>query len=160
MGRGKSVEINGKNSTQIVYDAICSLINDGRMATRENIRQVTNMTLSMVDDRVKYLRDEGFIVAVNRGCYELTGKFNPPRVISKTILPDGSVVLDIGDDAIDLSPMESKILGSLFAGDSILHSLVGLGNQFNYMVSGINQRVSHVEKTTNVKCDKHPATSG
>ena len=51
---------------------------------------------------------------ISRGVYRAIKAFAPPRPISKTMLADGEVVLEIGDDVVHLTPQEDKMLRGLF----------------------------------------------
>ena len=118
-----------KSTKQQVLDAITILCQENKLATRENIAQVTNLKLSIIDDRIKVLIDDGLIVRIQRGAFVLVNQFKTPRVISKTVLQDGITVLDIGDTVIHLTPIEARVLGQLLVGDAFLYTLLGISNQ-------------------------------
>ena len=40
-------------------------------------------------------------------------KHTPARPMSKTVIPDGSVKLEIGDDILTLTPREDRMLANL-----------------------------------------------
>ena len=86
-----------KTTTQQVLDAISVLCEESKLATRDSIQQLTNLPYTIIDDRIKVLIDDGLIIRVQRGNFILAEQFAPPRTISKTILSNGTVVLDIGD---------------------------------------------------------------
>ena len=118
-----------KSTKQQVLDAITILCQENKLATRENIAQVTNLKLSIIDDRIKVLIDDGLIVRIQRGAFVLVNQFKTPRVISKTVLQDGITVLDIGDTVIHLTPIEARVLGQLLVGDAFFYTLLGISNQ-------------------------------
>ena len=119
-----------RNSTkQQVYDAIQAFCEEDKYATREAIAQATGLKLSIIDDRLKVLVDDGEIVRVQRGNFVIAEQFEAPRAMSKTVLPNGITVLDIGDIVLHLTPKETRTLGQLLFGDAFLYSLLGIENQ-------------------------------
>ena len=127
-----------KSTKQQVLDAITILCQENKLATRENIAQVTNLKLSIIDDRIKVLIDDGLIVRIQRGAFVLVNQFKTPRVISKTVLQDGITVLDIGDTVIHLTPIEARVLGQLLVGDAFLYTLLGISNQLERIQKPLN----------------------
>lgn len=118
-----------KSSSDIVLSAAVELANNGQTVTRETLCQATGLKLSIVDDRVKVLIDDGLMVRIERGVFKPCTMHAPTRVISKTVLTDGSVKLDIGDDVLDLTPHEAMVLGRLLMGDAVALSSIEAGNQ-------------------------------
>ena len=78
-------------STQRALDAVRDLHAAGQIATREAVSELTGDRLSVVDDRLRVLADDKFIRRLARGAYMPMEQHPPPRVISKTLLPDGTV---------------------------------------------------------------------
>lgn len=105
-----------KPSAEVVFEAVCDLHSEERAVTRETLAQITGLKLSVVDDRLGVLVDDGLIHRVQRGVYVPAAQHPPARLISKTILPDGSVKIEIGDDVLTLTPRESRALGEIQAG--------------------------------------------
>ena len=103
-------------STQRALDAVRDLHAAGQIATREAVSELTGDRLSVVDDRLRVLADDKFIRRLARGAYMPMEQHPPPRVISKTLLPDGTVKYEIGDEVLTLTPAEDRALSSLSAG--------------------------------------------
>ena len=103
-------------STQRALDAVRDLHAAGQIATREAVAELTGDRLSVVDDRLRVLADDKFIRRLARGAYMPMEQHPPPRVISKTLLPDGTVKYEIGDEVLTLTPAEDRALASLSAG--------------------------------------------
>lgn len=103
-------------STQRALDAVRDLHAAGQIATREAVAELTGDRLSVVDDRLRVLADDKFIRRLARGAYMPMEQHPPPRAISKTLLPDGAVKYEIGDEVLTLTPAEDRALSSLSAG--------------------------------------------
>ena len=103
-------------SSQRVFQAVQELRAHEQIATRETVAALTGLKLSIVDDRLGTLVDDGRLKRLIRGVYELVEAYPAPRAISKTVLPNGYVKYDIGDDVITLTPKEDRVLASLQRG--------------------------------------------
>ncbi len=103
-------------STERVYQAVQELRAAEQIATRETVAALTGLKLSIVDDRLSTLVDDDRLKRLIRGVYELVEAYPAPRAISKTVLPNGYVKYDIGDDVITLTPKEDRVLASLQRG--------------------------------------------
>ena len=85
-----------------------------RVANYCDIVSESGISPHVVKDRCKELVESQEIERVSRGVYGAVKVFAPPRPISKTVLADGEVVLEIGDDVIHLTPQEDKMLRGMF----------------------------------------------
>lgn len=103
-------------STERVFQAVQELRAHEQIATRETVAALSGLKLSIVDDRLSTLVDDGRLKRLIRGVYELVEVYPPMRAISKTVLPNGYVKYDIGDDVITLTPKEDRVLASLQRG--------------------------------------------
>ena len=65
-----------------------------RMGTRDTVASVTGLTLTVVDDRLGVLVDEGELIRAQRGIYMPAQKFPAARPMSKTIMPGGMVKIE------------------------------------------------------------------
>lgn len=106
-------------STQLVFDAARELHAQNQKVTRESLREATGLPLHIVDERLRVLtnRDEK-LVRLQRGQYKPAEVFHDTRAMSKTILQSGAVKYDIGDDVIELSQHEDRVLFSLVTGST------------------------------------------
>lgn len=138
--------MNESNTKQQVYDAIATLCEENKIATRENIAQLTGLSLTIIDDRLKVLIDDMAIIRVQRGNFVIADQFPPPRVISKTISQNGIITLDIGDEVLKLTPREARNLGQLLMGDAFLYTLLGISTQLEQITGQFHQRLKQVEK--------------
>ena len=70
----------------------------------------------IVDDRLRALMDDGKLKRVLRGVYVPVEVHPPARCISKTVLTDGTVKIEIGDEVLTLTPREDRALAMLQVG--------------------------------------------
>ena len=85
-----------------------------RVANYCDIVAESGISPHVVKDRCKELVESQEIERVSRGVYGAVKVFAPPRPISKTVLADGEVVLEIGDDVVHLTPQEERLLRGMF----------------------------------------------
>lgn len=85
-----------------------------RVANYCDIVSEAGISPHVVKDRCKELVESQEIERVSRGVYGAVKVFAPPRPISKTVLVDGEVVLEIGDDVVHLTPQEERLLRGMF----------------------------------------------
>lgn len=103
-------------STQRIYEGVCELHALEQVATRDTVAELTGLKLAIVDDRLRALMDDGKLKRVLRGVY-VPVEFHPPaRCISKTVLTDGTVKIEIGDEVLTLTPREDRALAMLQVG--------------------------------------------
>ena len=103
-------------STQRIFDAVRDLREVDQIATRETVAELTGLKLAIVDDRLRALMDDGRVKRVLRGVYVPVEVHPPARSISKTVLTDGTVKIEIGDEVLTLTPREDRALAMLQAG--------------------------------------------
>jgi hypothetical protein len=148
----------GRTNKQLVFEAVEDLHRLEQIVTRETLADHTGLKLSIIDDRLKALVIDGMIVRVQRGVFVPVVQHPPARPISHTELPDGTVVLDIGDDVMKLTPREARTLGAMLGGRAIQASQVDLGNQAAYANSELSARLRQVERFLNELSAPAPQT--
>lgn len=102
--------------------------------------------MSVVDDRLRTLTDDGQLKRLMRGVYELVTVFAPPRVISKTILEDGSVKYDIGDEVWTLTPSEDRRLAELSIGAAQAAAMAHSTKEYMYLATKLAARVDQQQR--------------
>ena len=95
-------------STQLVFDAVRDLREVDQIATRETVAELTGLKMSIVDDRLRALVDDGKLKRLLRGVYELVETFPAPRTIYCGILPNGMVKLEVGESVETFTPSEAR----------------------------------------------------
>jgi hypothetical protein len=96
-----------RSNRSVVYQAIVDLCAANRQASRKAICDYTDLPLSIVDDHVKNLKDDGVIRVVVAGIFEPVDQ-TPDRPISGTMIPNGLYKLEIGDMVIQLTMREAR----------------------------------------------------
>lgn len=134
-----------RTTAQQILDAIHDLHNAEQLVTREALREVTGLRLTIVDDRLAILVDQGAVIRKGRGVFVPAIQHPPARSISKTLMPDGTVKIEIGDEVISLTPREDRLLASIQAGAAL--QLLGIDTeQYVTQVAGdLRARVRRLE---------------
>lgn len=102
-----------KSTLMIVLEAVQDLHAQEQIVTRAALAELTGLKLTTIDDRLDVLVGEGDIIRVERGVFVPAVKHPPARPMSKTVIPDGSVKIEIGDDILTLTPREDRMLANL-----------------------------------------------
>ena len=139
-------ESRRKSSTLIVLEAVEDLHAMEQVVTRETLVEHTGLKLAIVDDRIGALIEDGQMHRVRNGVFVPAAKHPPARALSKTVMPDGMVKIEIGDDVITLTPREDRALATLQAGVAAQFAAINLGHQATALTSGINERVLRLER--------------
>lgn len=140
------MSIESKSSTQVVLDAVIELHGMEQIVTRKSIEDLTQLKAGIIDDRLKHLVNEGLIHRLERGVFVPVVQHPPARQISHTELPDGTVVLDVGDDVLKLTPREARTLASMLGARAIQASQIELGNQAALLNAQLGLRVLQLER--------------
>ena len=133
-------------STERIFHAVRELRAMDQIATRDTVAELTGLKMTVVDDRLRALVDDGKLKRLLRGVYELVESFPEPRAISKTVLPNGAVVYDIGDDVWTLSPQEARVLAELSMGAAGTAVLINSTNQHLFLATELAAKVEKLER--------------
>ena len=134
-----------RTTKQQMLDAIHDLHNAEHLVTREALQEVTGLKLTIIDDRVATLVDEGAVIRKGRGVFVPAIQHPPARPISKTVMPDGMVKIEIGDMVLDLTPKEDRALASLQAGTAVQFAAIETGQELSTLVAAMRTRVAKLE---------------
>ena len=142
------IETTGKpiSSTLRVFDAVRELRGLEQIATRETVAELTGLKLTVVDDRLRSLVDDGKLKRLLRGIYELVEEYPETRAISKTILPNGYVKYDIGNEVLTLTPIEDRVLSQLGIGAAGQAVMIQSTNQHLYLATELAAKVEKLER--------------
>lgn len=135
-----------RNSTMVVYDAVVDLHNLEQPVTREAVKEVANLEQHIIDDRLAHLVGIGEIVRVQRGVFAPAIRHEPARAMSKTLLPDGKIVIDVGDEVLTLTPKEGRALGNMLMCEALQFSNVQTGWQETQMTNEIMRSLESLQK--------------
>lgn len=145
-------------STQRVYEAVRELRAGEQIATRETVAELSGLKLSVVDDRLRTLVDDGQLKRLLRGVYELVETFPPSRAISKTIMTDGFVKIEIGDDVLTLTPTEDRALALLQAGAAAQVMALETGRAHLFLATELTAKVdAHSREIKAIGADESKA---
>lgn len=107
-------------SAEVVLEAIQDLHAQEQIVTRETLLSVTGLPLTVIDDRLARLVDDGRIHRVQRGVFVPAAQHPPARLMAKIVLPDGTVKIELGDDhVLTLTPREARMLGNLMMAEAV-----------------------------------------
>ena len=107
---------NPLKNRDIVLKAITDLTEHGQQASRQRITEVTGLRMTIVDDHIARLREDGLVRSLYAGLFELVDT-TPDRAISVTALPRGQFKVEVGDDVCEaLTPRETLALSKLLGG--------------------------------------------
>lgn len=134
-----------RTTKQQIIDAVEDLHNLEQMVTREALQAVTGLSLTIIDDRLGALVDDGLIIRKSRGVFVPAVLHPPARLISKTEIPGGLVKIEIGDMVLTLTPREDRMLSKLQAGVAIEYAAVELGQEITGLVASMRNRIGRLE---------------
>ena len=134
-------------STERVYNTVQELRAADQIATRETVAELVggNMKQAIIDDRLRALVNAGRLKRVLRGVYELVEVYQAPRAISKTILGNGFVKYDIGDEVLTLTPQEARVMGELSIGAAHGAMMIHTTNQHLFVVTELAAQVDRLQ---------------
>ena len=135
-----------KPNAEIVLSAVQDLFAREQIVTRETLAELTGLKLTTIDDRLGYLVDNGRIRRVQRGVFVPLEQHKPARPISRTLCPDGTTVLEVGDTVMILSPRESRMIGELMAGSSQQYAAIEIGHEAARLNAVLSAQVSDVRR--------------
>lgn len=137
---------------QQVYEAVIELHSKEMPASRITIAELLGIKQTAVDDCLKDLADDERIYRVASGIYAPCVQHPPQRTIYKTILPDGTVKLEVGDDnVLTLTPAEARKLGGLMYAEATEYGLIALSNRMREQEHAFSNRLKKLEKELNQK---------
>ena len=134
------------SSTDLIFEAVRELRSLDQVATRETVAELTGLKQSIVDDRLRALVDDGKLKRLMRGVYEVVHTYDPPRVMSRTILEDGSVKYDIGDTVLTLTPSEDRRLAELGAGALQTATTIHSTKEHLFLATQLAARVEKMQR--------------
>jgi len=129
-----------------ILEAIQDLHAREQIATRETLAELTGLKLTTTDDRIGYLLDHGKIHHVQRGVFVPAEQHGPARPITRSMLADGTTVLEVGDTVMHLSPRESRMLGEIMAGSAQAYAVVEIGHHSAHQSNILQAQISEIRR--------------
>lgn len=128
-------------NSKLIWDTIVDLTNQEQLVTRDALEKLTNLKKTTIDSQIKDLIEDGKLARELPGVYRLVQIFAPTRAMSKTVMPDGMVKLEIGDDVITLTPKEDRALAGLQAGVMGQYAAIEAGRQSTILATQLAEEV-------------------
>ena len=138
-----------RSNSQIILEAIEDLHSQEQIVTRTTLSDLTELQLSIIDDRLSYLVDTGQIIRVQRGVFVPAIKHRTARMMSKTLLPDGTVSIEIGNATtvvLTLTPREARNLGNLLIAEAMQYANIEMGHHMAILQSEVSGQVRKLSK--------------
>lgn len=135
-----------KSNAEIVLETVQDLHAREQIVTREILADVTGLKLTTIDDRLGYLVDNGKVRRVQRGVFVPMEQHKPARPISRTLCPDGTTVLEVGDTVMILTPRESRMLGEVMTGAAQQFVAIEIGHEGARLNAVLAAQVSEVRR--------------
>ncbi|WP_225616688.1 hypothetical protein [Variovorax sp. 38R] len=135
-----------KSTTALVLEAVQDLHAQEQIVTRETLAELTGLKLSVIDDRLGTLADDGAILRVQRGVYVPAPQHPPARPMSKTVMPNGMVKIEIGDEVLTLTPREDRSLANLMAGAAAQAAAIEAGRNTAILAAELSEEVKRLRR--------------
>lgn len=135
-----------RTTAQEVLDWVIDLHQKEQIVTREVLMSAMGLKLSIIDEHLSNLVNDGKLRRVRRGVFQPVQQMPPPRAMSKTLLPDGWVKLEIGEDVLMLTPRESRMFASMLQGEANLSSHIDLIGQVMASAADMAHRIQRIER--------------
>lgn len=143
-----------KSTTALVLEAVQDLHAQEQIVTRETLAELSGLKLSVVDDRLGVLADDGAILRVQRGVYVPAPRHPPARPMSKTVMPDGMVKIEIGDEVLTLTPREDRALANLMAGAAAQAAAIETGRNTAILAAELSEEVKRLRRQVQALTEK------
>lgn len=118
-----------RTNGQLILDTIMDLHAKEQVVTRELLVELTGLKMTVIDDHVGRMVEEEKIRRVKAGVFVPLGAHRPARPITRSILQDGTSVLEIGDKVEIMSPREARMLGEIFGGAGMQYASIQLSHE-------------------------------
>lgn len=103
---------------ETIYQAAVDLHNAGRVISRQVLQRITEIKMGIIDDHVTRMVDNGRLRRVTSGVLELVEQFPPNRPYSKTVLANGITKLELGDQLLEATPSEIRVVALSLLGEA------------------------------------------
>jgi hypothetical protein len=134
-------------SNEAVYQCFVDLsyANPPIQITKKVVAQEMHVPFEIISDHTDRLFTEGRIKRVNPGVYVPTN-VRPDRAVSATVLPGGGVKLEIGDDCLDLTVRESKMILLVLGGFGMQFDRIQKGRDWARKAADMTQRLKAMQQ--------------
>ena len=136
-------------STDVVLGVVRELSNLDQPVRREGVQaacQAQGLTQTVIDERLRVLTTDGVLYRLKRGEYKLAYQHREARAVTKSYLPDGTAVLEIGDKVLQLTPQEDRMLAALMGGAAAQLTAIDANYNMSLIARELGQRVNKIER--------------
>lgn len=99
-----------------VFQCVVEICGSGKDAYREDVALHTGLKQSVVDEHLKNMASDEQLIRVRRGVYCPAAGLEDDTPVSSTILLDGRVKIETGDQMITVSQRQMARIALLSAG--------------------------------------------
>lgn len=131
---------------QIIWDTMQDLHQRGQVITRDLLRDLTEQKMSIVDDHIARMIENGRVRRLRAGVFVPIDFSPPPRSVSLTMMPGGMSKMEIGDFCLDLRPAERRMLASMLVGDAVQYSNLQAAHDANFAVGTIWEELKKLKR--------------
>lgn len=136
-----------------IWQAVLDLKNQGQVISRQRLRELTGFKFVHVDDHVSRWVDNGLLIRVLDGVYELPAPVIEPRAMSVTDLHDGTIKIEAGDQQMRVCVSEARALARQLGGFAnevsqlqTQHHMGVLISEFTARNHGLHKQIRALER--------------
>ncbi|MEG2469115.1 MAG: hypothetical protein RSB86_17215 [Comamonas sp.] len=135
--------IQEKSNRERVWTTIMELHSQGQIVTRQRVQELSKLSFHIVDGHITNLIErDGTLRRVMNGVFEPVAAFVETRAITVTDHPDGTTKLEIGDEVIQLTPNEVRMLAKRLQGDAQTASNLQMQQDIGYLSHEVQQQIN------------------
>ncbi len=138
--RPEPAEKRASVSADRVLQVIAEINAAGRVASRQTVAELLEVTVGRVDEHCKRLIEAGSIRRVLPGVYEPVEVMPPPRAVSVTRLAGSWVKIEVGDDLLTITPEEERQLAMSIKGAAEQFQVLAAGRDLADQVADLRRR--------------------
>ncbi len=138
---------------ELIWRTMEKLRENRQAITRQTLQEVTGLSYTLVDDHVSRWIESGRLRRVLDGVYEFPEPFVEPRVVSVSVLSNGTHLIEMGDEQMRGTAEEMDTLGRLLQGGALRYVALGAQQQMGAVVTEatvrnrqLSDRISDLER--------------
>lgn len=135
--------VQEKTNRERVWAAIMELHNQGQIVTRQRVQELSKLSFHVVDGHITSLIErDGKLRRVMNGVFEPVVAYVETRAVSVTDMPEGMTKLEIGDEVIELTPTEVRMLAKRLQGDAQTAANLQMQQDIGNLTHEVQQRMN------------------
>lgn len=123
-----------------IWASIQELAAVSKAFTRKRLKELTELPFHIIDDHVDKFIEDGLIQRIGNGIFEMVQQYEPTRATTVTILEDGCVIMECGDQVMKLNPTESRRMAKQLQGMAQEAVHMGALSDIAELMAGIDGR--------------------